>query len=694
MSTREIKTRLSIDGEKQYKDSIANINAALKSMNSEMAAVTAKYKGNEDSIEALSAQSDVLNKKYAEQLKKLEEMEKAHKNAAKQVGDEDKRTRSWAESVNYAKARLADMERQMEEVRRKADPLVRAIAENEKAAQDAANRVGYLSSEMRALDAQYANNTDSAEYLAKRQEILDRQYRESVQRVEAYEKALRDVAQQSGKNSDEYRQMESSLNNARAEMYNAGNAADGLERGSRGLGGTISDLAGKFGIQLPSGVSEALGSLDAMKSTSGKTGNAVSGDIGNMTGGFGGMVGVIGGVTMALGSIAEKAIETSWTVKEQALDMQVSLGLTAEEAKKAADVLADVFYTGITGDRGAAQEATTVVMRVFNETGTRAEELALKLLAINRGWGEGFSETARAAWTMMQTFGITSDEALDKIAYGLDTSANNAGDLLDVINEFSPQFKRWGDDADKMIARIKASTDAGAWSADKTSDAMKELWVRAVDANDDYIQALESLGLTSESTINDILSEGESAADAFTLIMEKVASVTDKAERSKIAEKLFGTQWEDATLGPLLAMADVEGKIADITGNATEAVNTYTENSQTKLRGFWNAFNEYMLKALNFIDLLDLLAGTVDSISAGINETNSLNSATASSAQIQKSLNEVAHQTSSRSTYNGLSGGGDTYIDKVQIDASSVKEFNDVVDILKNARQIQRSGGS
>ena len=99
MGNREIRTRLAIDGEKQYKDSIANINAALKSMNSEMAAVTAKYKGNEDGIEALSAQSEILNKQYAEQLKKMEELEKAHKNAVKQVGEEDKRTQQWAQSV-------------------------------------------------------------------------------------------------------------------------------------------------------------------------------------------------------------------------------------------------------------------------------------------------------------------------------------------------------------------------------------------------------------------------------------------------------------------------------------------------------------------------------------------------------------------------------------------------------------------
>ena len=67
--TDNIKTKLSFDGEAQYKAACKEINSTLKLLNSEMKLVTAEYKSNASSAEALKAKQEVLRKTYDEQKK-------------------------------------------------------------------------------------------------------------------------------------------------------------------------------------------------------------------------------------------------------------------------------------------------------------------------------------------------------------------------------------------------------------------------------------------------------------------------------------------------------------------------------------------------------------------------------------------------------------------------------------------------
>lgn len=60
--TDNIKTKLSFDGEAQYKAACKEINSTLKLLNSEMKLVTAEYKSNASSAEALKAKQEVLKR--------------------------------------------------------------------------------------------------------------------------------------------------------------------------------------------------------------------------------------------------------------------------------------------------------------------------------------------------------------------------------------------------------------------------------------------------------------------------------------------------------------------------------------------------------------------------------------------------------------------------------------------------------
>ena len=75
----QIKTEIAVDGEQEYKKACKEIDASLKAIASEMKVVSATFEGNADSIEAMTAKQDVLNKRLEEQKKKVAEAEAALK---------------------------------------------------------------------------------------------------------------------------------------------------------------------------------------------------------------------------------------------------------------------------------------------------------------------------------------------------------------------------------------------------------------------------------------------------------------------------------------------------------------------------------------------------------------------------------------------------------------------------------------
>ncbi len=102
-----IKTRLAFDGEAEYKAACKELNSNLKLLGSEMKLVTAEYKNNATSTEALKAKQDVLQKTYDEQAKKVAETEKALKAMQAAQGENSEGAKRLETALNKQKAELA-----------------------------------------------------------------------------------------------------------------------------------------------------------------------------------------------------------------------------------------------------------------------------------------------------------------------------------------------------------------------------------------------------------------------------------------------------------------------------------------------------------------------------------------------------------------------------------------------------------
>ena len=144
------------------------------------------------------------------------------------------------------------------------------------------NGAKVLKSEMNKLTAEYDGNTDSAEFLTQKYDILERQMLTQKDKVEALKRAVADSAEAYGEADSRTQNWIIQLNNAEAALANTygemgrtqtaienmdksldevsdstGSAAEGMTS----LGDVLDTVADKLGIKLPDGISKFTGGL-------------------------------------------------------------------------------------------------------------------------------------------------------------------------------------------------------------------------------------------------------------------------------------------------------------------------------------------------------------------------------------------------------------------------------------------------
>ena len=201
MAAPSINSKIKLDGEREYKAALAEIKSGLNVLKSELNLASEQFRDNADSVEALTKKNDILDRTILTQKEKIEQIEKALQSSASAYGEADERTNRWKTQLNNAQAELVKMER--------------ALKDNEDALQKAQRE---------------ADGTTNA--------------------FGKLKKALSDTKEQGGG-------IKGLFSNLKEEFSGNGEAM-------RGLGDALTDVAGKFGIQLPEGAQKAVQSLNGI----------------------------------------------------------------------------------------------------------------------------------------------------------------------------------------------------------------------------------------------------------------------------------------------------------------------------------------------------------------------------------------------------------------------------------------------
>lgn len=134
------KCAASIDGfGKEVKNSgseIEDVDRRLRSLQEELGYTEASFRGQANTVEALTAKDRLLRKEIEQQTEKVRALDKAMDQAADAYGDNDKRTEEYRQSLYKAKRELVDMEdelkdtdKYLDEARRSTDKCADSIDE-------------------------------------------------------------------------------------------------------------------------------------------------------------------------------------------------------------------------------------------------------------------------------------------------------------------------------------------------------------------------------------------------------------------------------------------------------------------------------------------------------------------------------------------------------------------------------------
>ena len=112
----DIGPKIGIDGEKEFRESLRTMGQQLKTLGTEMKAVTSAFDVDNDSQKKLAAQSDVLNRQLEVQQQRLGEMQKALDYAKANYSENSSEVQRWQQALNNATTDVNRTKKQLNEL--------------------------------------------------------------------------------------------------------------------------------------------------------------------------------------------------------------------------------------------------------------------------------------------------------------------------------------------------------------------------------------------------------------------------------------------------------------------------------------------------------------------------------------------------------------------------------------------------
>lgn len=466
-------------------------------------------------------------------------------------------------AINSAVDKLAEM---AEETLESADAASRLAAEMS-AQEDV----------LKAMQKAYAGyvasgeeSSDQAQDLADRIRAVSGELEENRDTLQAAEKAAKGLTDAQEETADAYATLEKQISSQRDELSTLRRqyANVVLEQGessdeAQQLANRISDLSGELN-QNEQQLREAERAADAFGETLEDAGESAE----DSSEGYTILKDVIAdlvsdGIDKAVDAFKELATEG-----DTALGMlEAKTGATATELEGFEDVMYEV-YNGNYGESlgDVSEKLATVIQMTDDLDNASLAQITKNAITLEDVFGFDTAESLRATNALMDQFGMTSEQAFNLIVQGAQNGLNQNDDLLDVINEYSVQFKNAGYSAEDMFNMLANGADSGTWSVDKLGDTVKEFNIRASDGTitDAIKENAKAFGMTANEakTLGAEIENG--SVEAYQKLLDKLKEVDDDAQRYQLGVAMFGTMWEDLGEDTVMALMETEGAISSV----------------------------------------------------------------------------------------------------------------------------------
>lgn len=643
MAAPSINSKIKLDGEREYKAALAEIKSGLNVLKSELNLASEQFRDNADSVEALTKKNDILDRTILTQKEKIEQIEKALQSSASAYGEADERTNRWKTQLNNAQAELVKMER--------------ALKDNEDALQKAQKETDGTTTAFGKL-----------------------------------KKALSDTKEQGG--------------GIKGLFANLKEEFSGNNEVMRGLGDALTDVAGKFGIQLPEGAQKAVESLNGIHA--------------------GAALAVTGLALVAAAVVkAEKALismtKESAAYVDNILTMSQTTGQSAEQLQEFsyATELLDVSMDTL---QGSLTKLTNNMQNAINGTGDAKS--AFEQLGISLTNADGSMRSANDVfYDTIDALGEVQN-ATERDALSMDIFGRSAQDLNPLIIQGSDTLRDYAKEAhdvgyvlDNEALEALGAVDDGFQRLQKTQESVKNQMAaefapyltKALEDIRELIQkvgkalvesgAVDAFGSILESSVALLEPLGSlisAVLPALTAALKPIAqTVALIADTANVIVGLF--TFNGDKIKTALGLNASSGQLSNMQ-RASGAYNGYRYSQSAG----WITEGTYTDAELRSMYNSEVSAGTAQGTfeawkNAGSWRRNAsgtdwfpggrtlLSEHGAETAILPQGTRILTAQETRQS-------GGDTY--NITIDAHTVREFEDILRIVQERRRVVRMGGA
>lgn len=485
--------KLAVEGEKEFKKALADINAQIKVNKSELKLLTAEYEINEDKLGNLQQKQGVLSSAMEDQAKKVKIAEERYKAWAEELGEGDTRVLKLKESLNLAQAELAQTtaewqknQKAIESFEESTEAAANAEEEMRKTFEDMEARLKANTSELKLLDARYADAQDSAEKLAEKNRVLSDSIETQKSKIASLRSALNEAEKEYGQQSKEVQAYREQLNNAEADLIDMTKQVERnneeLEKtGKTDLGGltdALDDVLGKVGIEIPDGIK-------------------------GMTGGFDGAALAVGGITTAAAGVLAKIAE----ITKEAIDWADELTTKSQTIGIDTEKMQALEYAA--GSLGVSVETIDDVIKEINNKAGETDKIVGKYVGNIEALQSASEEEKKAVAEATKEW-----EALGVQIY------DENGNLRDAIDIFYDLVDAFG--------RTSNATERQKQMQDLLGESARRL-NPLIEAGTEQMRRLEQEARDTGVVLGeDLVRQADAAAAAMERMEMKIDSVKKK----------------------------------------------------------------------------------------------------------------------------------------------------------------------
>lgn len=465
--------------------------------------------------------------------------------------------------------------------------------------------------------------------VAQKQELLSQAVSQTEEKLSALESAQEQVAAAFAKGDigqDKYqafqREIEETrgkLNKYKADLSSLQTEQDSLSTNTSRLqklfdatGTKVDDYADVLGFKLVSAIKSGSASSDQLKSAIDKIGKAATGgkaDIKQLTDALdtvddgqavknlihdlnsagdaaenaAGDIGQIAEATKGaaimqaadqLSAVGEKIQEIGTKALEAYTDTESAVskvnayfGETGEAAEVSAEVIKNVYGSGVGESMDAVANAVVMVKKNLGDLSqTDLTNLTQQALTLDELYGIDMNETLRGVNSLMQQYGLSAQEAMDYIVTGTQNGLDKTNELGDNLSEYAGKFSQAGYSASEYFQLLDNGLKNGAYNLDKVNDAINEVTTRLADGT--IGDSIDIYSTKTQELFTAWQNGSATQKDVIDSIVADIAGCTNQQDALNMAAKAFGTMAEDGNLKFISSLTSVGDTYDSVKGSA------------------------------------------------------------------------------------------------------------------------------